>query len=69
MPPAADQGSNKVSSKGRPLCFRRLENSFYYILNKDQATYANYSGAGNTLKANHSVVKQVAHRMARSSAG
>ena len=44
---------------GPTLCFRGLENSFYYILNKDQATYANYSGAGNTLKANHSVVKRL----------
>jgi isoamylase len=45
--------------KGPTLCFRGLENSFYYILNQDQATYANYSGAGNTLKANHSVVKRL----------
>jgi glycogen operon protein len=44
---------------GPTLCFRGLENSFYYILNKDQATYANYTGAGNTLKANHSVVKRL----------
>ena len=45
--------------KGPTLCFRGLENSFYYILNEDQATYANYTGAGNTLKANHSVVKRL----------
>ena len=44
---------------GPTLCFRGLENSFYYILNEDQATYANYTGAGNTLKANHSVVKRL----------
>jgi isoamylase len=44
---------------GPTLCFRGLENSFYYILNKDRATYANYTGAGNTLKANHSVVKRL----------
>jgi glycogen operon protein len=43
---------------GPTLCFRGLENSFYYMLNKDdEAIYANYTGAGNTLKANHSVVK------------
>jgi isoamylase len=41
------------------LCFRGLENSFYYILNKDKATYADFTGAGNTLKANHSVVKRL----------
>ena len=45
--------------KGPTLCFRGLENSFYYILNQDKATYANYTGAGNTLKANHSVVKRL----------
>jgi len=44
---------------GPTLCFRGLENSFYYILNEDKGTYANYTGAGNTLKANHSVVKRL----------
>ena len=45
--------------QGPTLCFRGLENSFYYILGKDKATYANYTGAGNTLKANHSIVKRL----------
>ena len=45
--------------RGPTLCFRGLENSFYYFLNKDMATYANYSGTGNTLKANHSIVKRL----------
>jgi glycogen operon protein len=44
---------------GPTLCFRGLENSFYYILGKDKATYADFSGAGNTLKANHSIVKRL----------
>ena len=44
---------------GPTLCFRGLENSFYYILGKDKTRYANYTGAGNTLKANHSVVKRL----------
>ena len=44
---------------GPTLCFRGLENSFYYILKKDKAKYANYTGAGNTLKANHSIVKRL----------
>jgi glycogen operon protein len=44
---------------GPTLCFRGLENSFYYILGKDKAAYANFSGAGNTLKANHSIVKRL----------
>jgi glycogen operon protein len=45
--------------QGPTLCFRGLENSFYYIPGKDKATYANYTGAGNTLKANHSIVKRL----------
>ena len=44
---------------GPTLCLRGLENSFYYMLEKDRAKYANYTGAGNTLKANHSVVKRL----------
>jgi isoamylase len=44
---------------GPTLGFRGLENSFYYILNKDKATYADYTGTGNTLKANHSIVKRL----------
>ena len=49
----------EADERGPTLCFRGLENSFYYILNQDKATYANYTGAGNTLKANHSVVKRL----------
>ncbi len=49
----------EADENGPTLCFRGLENSFYYILNKDKATYANYTGAGNTLKANHSIVRRL----------
>ena len=49
----------ETDERGPTLCFRGLENSFYYILNQDKATYANYTGAGNTLKANHSIVKRL----------
>jgi glycogen operon protein len=45
--------------RGPTLCFRGLENSFYYLLNQDRSTYANFTGAGNTLRANHSVVKRL----------
>jgi isoamylase len=44
---------------GPTLCFKGLENSVYYILGDDQAYYANYSGTGNTLNANHSVVRRM----------
>lgn len=50
----------ETDERGPTLCFRGLENSFYYILNQEnKATYANYTGAGNTLKANHSIVKRL----------
>jgi isoamylase len=44
---------------GPTLCFRGLENNFYYILEEDRARYADFTGTGNTLKANHSVVKRL----------
>ena len=47
------------SHLGPTLCFRGLENSTYYILEKDLAHYADYSGTGNTLNANHPVVRRM----------
>jgi glycogen operon protein len=47
------------SEHGPTFCYRGLENRFYYILDKDKAVYADFTGTGNTLKANHSVVKRL----------
>ena len=44
---------------GPTFCFRGLENKFYYILEGDEAHYADFTGTGNTLKSNHSVVKRM----------
>jgi isoamylase len=44
---------------GPTLSFRGLENSAYYILDKDRSRYANYSGTGNTLNANHPIVRRM----------
>ncbi|MBS0522239.1 MAG: glycogen debranching protein GlgX, partial [Proteobacteria bacterium] len=44
---------------GPTLCYRGLANSAYYILQKDKSRYADYSGCGNTLNANHSVVRRM----------
>jgi isoamylase len=44
---------------GPTLCFRGLDNSEYYILEADRSRYANYTGTGNTLKANHPVVRRL----------
>jgi isoamylase len=49
----------EADENGPTLSLRGLENSFYYILSEDKAGYANYTGAGNTLKANHSVVRRL----------
>jgi isoamylase len=44
---------------GPTLSFRGLENGVYYGLEKDRSRYANYSGTGNTLNANHPVVRRI----------
>jgi isoamylase len=45
--------------RGPTLCFRGLDNTAYYILEDDRARYANYSGTGNTLNANHPIVRRM----------
>jgi isoamylase len=47
------------NSEGPTLCFRGLANEVYYILDADRAHYANYSGTGNTLNANQSIVRRM----------
>ena len=45
--------------EGPTLCYRGLENGAYYILEEDRARYANYTGTGNTLNANHPIVRRM----------
>jgi isoamylase len=45
--------------RGPTLSFRGLDNPTYYILDRDRSRYANYSGTGNTLNANHSIVRRM----------
>ena len=47
------------NADGPTLCFRGLANEIYYILDKDRAQYANYSGTGNTLNANQPIVRRM----------
>jgi isoamylase len=47
------------SHEGPTLSLRGLENSAYYILEPDRSRYANYSGCGNTLNANHPIVRRM----------
>ena len=45
--------------RGPTLCFRGFDNPTYYILARDRAYYANYTGCGNTLNANNPIVRRM----------
>ncbi len=47
------------NERGPTFCFRGLDNRAYYILDRDWAYYANYTGTGNTLKASHPMVRRL----------
>ena len=47
------------SSLGPTFCFKGLDNRAYYILEDGGSRYANYSGTGNTLNANHPIVRRM----------
>ena len=44
---------------GPTLSWRGLANDTYYLLDADRSRYADYSGCGNTLNANESVVRRM----------
>lgn len=44
---------------GPTLSFRGFDNSAYYILQQDASRYSDYSGCGNTLNANHPIVRRM----------
>ena len=44
---------------GPTLSFRGVDNRTYYILDPDRSHYSNYSGTGNTLNANHPIVRRM----------
>jgi glycogen operon protein len=45
--------------EGPTFCFRGLDNSVYYILAGDKTHYANYSGTGNTVNANNTILRRL----------
>lgn len=45
--------------RGPTLCFRGIDNPTYYMLEGGGERYSNYSGCGNTLNANHPVVRRM----------
>ena len=44
---------------GPTMCFRGFANDAYYILDDPGSRFADYSGCGNTLNANHSIVRRL----------
>ena len=44
---------------GPTQCFRGLDNPTYYLLCEDRSRYANFAGTGNTLNANHPVLRRM----------
>ncbi|MGF1639094.1 MAG: glycogen debranching protein GlgX [Cyclobacteriaceae bacterium] len=44
---------------GPILSFKGIENKSYYIFDQKNASYKDYTGCGNTLNANHSVVRRM----------
>lgn len=45
--------------RGPTLSFRGIDNSIYYMLDRETGTYRNYSGCGNTLNCNHPLVREM----------
>ena len=43
-----------------PLSFRHLDNRTYYMVDREDGTHLlNYSGCGNTVSANHDIVRRL----------
>ena len=51
--------TSEGNHSGPTLCYRGIDNSIYYILEKDKTWYSNYSGTGNTLNANQPIVRRM----------
>lgn len=51
--------TSEGAADGPTLSFRGLDNAAYYLLEQDRSHYADYSGCGNTLNANHTIVRRM----------
>jgi glycogen operon protein len=47
----------ETDERGPTVCWRGIDNSIFYILEKDKRRYQNFAGTGNTINANHPVVR------------
>ena len=45
------------NEQGPTLCFRGIDNTIFYLLADDKRSYKDYTGTGNTINANHPVVR------------
>jgi glycogen operon protein len=45
------------NEQGPTLCFRGIDNAIFYTLADDKRFYKDYTGTGNTINANHPVVR------------
>ncbi|MGB9292709.1 MAG: glycogen debranching protein GlgX [Desulfobaccales bacterium] len=45
------------NEKGPTLCFRGIDNAIFYMLADDKRFYKDYTGTGNSINANHPVVR------------
>ena len=47
----------EANELGPTLCFRGIDNAIFYMLASDPSHYLDYTGTGNTINANHPVVR------------
>jgi isoamylase len=47
------------NENGPTIGFRGFDNGAYYLLESDRSRYANYSGTGNTINANHPIIRRM----------
>ncbi len=45
------------NEQGPTLCYRGIENSIFYMLAEDKRLYRDFTGTGNTVNANHPLVR------------
>jgi isoamylase len=48
----------EADQRGPTLCWRGIDNAIFYTLAQDKRSYTDYSGTGNTINANHPVVRE-----------
>jgi len=51
--------TSEGGADGPTFCYRGLANDTYYILEDSKSRYADYTGCGNTLNANHPIVRRL----------